>query len=191
MYYIGGWMAAGTCGRASMRMRCSRAAGGSQCCCNSDPAVEKQQEEGSHWILLHVATLLPILAPWPCPRLHGEQGRRAGTRGQHGGGYRQQWAVSRVAVARRAVVCAIAALALGQWWQMLAHYLHCMSARPTTLQGRLHQPSCPAERALAIPPPPRSLNRFYTVNATCTEGDVAEYGDLLKQVVSTFRAPRA
>lgn len=33
------------------------------------------------------------------------------------------------------------------------------------------------------------LNRFYTVNASCTEGDAAQYGDLLQSVVKSFKAP--
>lgn len=31
--------------------------------------------------------------------------------------------------------------------------------------------------------------RFYTVNATCMEGDVAEYGPLLKSIINSFKAP--
>ena len=41
------------------------------------------------------------------------------------------------------------------------------------------------------PLPLPGLRRFYTVNASCTEGDMAEYGALLKKVVASFKPGQA
>lgn len=37
--------------------------------------------------------------------------------------------------------------------------------------------------------PPRSYHRLFTVNATCTAPDKAQYGAVLEQIVKSFRPP--
>lgn len=34
-------------------------------------------------------------------------------------------------------------------------------------------------------------NRFYTVNATCTDADMSEFGPVLRRIVDSFQPPPA
>ena len=54
-------------------------------------------------------------------------------------------------------------------------------------QGGKEEETMDAMTPLPLP----GLRRFYTVNASCTEGDMAEYGALLKKVVASFKPGQA